>query len=97
MICITAIIRAKPGHEEAVHRALIASGEEGAAHEPGTVGYHVGRDPTNPGVFTTYERFVDRAAMDAHNASTGKRFFDTVGDLLDGPVAFAVTEELWVK
>lgn len=97
MICITAIIKAKPGHEAAVHAALVASGAEGAAHESGTLGYHVGRDPANPALFSTYERFVDRAAMDAHNATTGKRFFDAVGDLLDGPVVFAVTEEIWVK
>lgn len=97
MICITAIIKAKAGHEAAVHAALLASGSEGAAHEPGTLGYHVGRDPENPAVFTTYERFADRAAMDLHNATTGKRFFAAVGDLLDGPVSFAVTEEIWVK
>lgn len=97
MICITAIIKAKRGREAAVQAALVASGAAGAAHKSGTVGYHVGRDPANPAVFTTYERFVDRAAMDAHNATTGKRFFDAVGDLLDGPVSFAVTEEIWVK
>jgi quinol monooxygenase YgiN len=51
----------------------------------------------DPLTFTTYERFVDREAMDLHNATTGKKFFDTVGHLLDGPPAFAICEEIWVK
>jgi quinol monooxygenase YgiN len=97
MITITAIIKARFGHEEEVHQALLASGIEGAASEPGTLGYHVGRAVEDPLTFTTYERFVDREAMDLHNATTGKKFFDTVGHLLDGPPAFAICEEIWVK
>jgi quinol monooxygenase YgiN len=97
MITITAIIKAKPGHEEEVHQALLASGTEGSAHEPGTLGYHVGRALEDQAVFTTYERFADKEAMDHHNATTGKTFFDTVGHLLDGAPAFAVCEEIWVK
>ncbi|HWL71587.1 MAG TPA: putative quinol monooxygenase [Geminicoccus sp.] len=97
MITITAIIKAKPGHEEEVHQALLQCGSEGSAHEPGTLGYHVGRAVEDPAVFTTYERFADREAMDQHNATTGKRFFDAVGHLLDGAPTFAVCEEIWVK
>ena len=97
MITISAIIKAKPGHEEEVHQALLASGTEGSAKEPGTVGYHIGRATEDPLTFTTFERFVDKAAMDQHNATTGKRFFDTVGHLLDGSPVFAICDEIWVK
>ena len=97
MITITAIIKAKPGHEEEVQQALLLSGTEGSANEPGTLGYHVGRAVEDPLTFTSYERFADKDAMDLHNATTGKKFFDTVGHLLDGPPAFAICEEIWTK
>jgi quinol monooxygenase YgiN len=97
MITITAIIKAKPGHEAEVHHALLLSGTAGSANEPGTLGYHVGRAIDDRLTFTTYERFADKDAMDLHNATAGKRFFDTVGHLLDGAPAFAVCEEIWVK
>lgn len=97
MITITAIIKAKPGHEEEVHQALLQSGTEGSIHEPDTIGYHIGRAVDDPLTFTTFERFADKAAMDLHNATTGKKFFDTVGHLLDGAPAFAICEEIWVK
>jgi quinol monooxygenase YgiN len=97
MITITAIIKAKPGHEAEVYQALLTSGTEGSTNEPGTIGYHIGRAVDDPSTFTTFERFTDKAAMDHHNATTGKKFFDAVGDLLDGPPAFAICEEVWVK
>ena len=97
MITLTAIIKAKAGHEEAVHQALLQSATNGAAAEPGTIGYHVGRSTDDPSTFATFERFVDQAAMDLHNATTGKQFFSTVGDLLDGPPVVAICDEVWAK
>ncbi len=56
-------------------------------NEPGTLGFYVSRDLEEPTVFTTYERFADRAAMDAHNGSDGvARFFHATRPILDGPV-----------
>jgi len=39
------------------------------ANEPATVGYYISQDTTDPLVFTTYERYLDRTAMDRHNNS----------------------------
>ena len=96
-ITITAIIRAKAGQADVVHQALLDSGEAVRLNEPDTLGYHIGRDTSDPLVFTTYERFKDQAAMDLHNETTGKTFFATAGECLDGPVTFAVCEEIFTK
>jgi len=37
-----------------------------ARAEPGMVAYQVHRDPSDPRVFTIYERYADAAAYDAH-------------------------------
>src|SRR5918995_1615503 len=69
MLTITAVIRARAGHEEVVERALRAVIAEVKAHEPGTVAYFVGRSQDDPTIFTTFERFVDEAAMTRHSDS----------------------------
>ena len=56
---------ARPGEEDAVARAL-AEIVPIARAEPGMVSYQVHRDPSDPCVFTIYERYVDAAAYDAH-------------------------------
>jgi len=49
-------------------------------------------------VFTTYERFVDRAAMDAHNNSdVVARFFGIAKPILDGDVVLVTAAELSAK
>jgi quinol monooxygenase YgiN len=96
-ITITAIIRAKAGLADLVHKALLDSGENVRMNEPDTLGYHIGRDISDPLVFTTYERFRDQAAMERHNETTGKIFFATAGEALDGPVTFAVCEEIFTR
>ena len=76
MLTITAVIRAKKGHEDTVRRALLEVAENVRSNEPNTIGFFVSQDQTNPSVFTTYERFLDQAAMDAHNNSqVVARFF----------------------
>ncbi|EFH09567.1 putative quinol monooxygenase [Pseudoroseomonas cervicalis] len=94
MISITAILRAREGEGE----ALLAALREVAAHvraaEPGTRGFFVSRDLDDPALFTTYERFADRAAMEAHNGSPAvARFFELAGPLLEGPVTLLQCEE----
>ena len=69
MISITAILRVKPGHEATLRDALIEMIESVKRDEPGTVGYFMSQSIDDPQVFTTYERFVDRAAMERHNNS----------------------------
>jgi len=98
MITITAVIRAKPGHEEAVERALRDVAAHVAANEPETVGYFVSRSLDTPGVFTTYERFTDRAAMERHSDSVAvARFLREVESALDGDIVLYTSNEISAK
>ena len=56
---------AKPGEEDAV-AALLAEIVPLSRAEEGMVTYQVHRDPSDPHVFTIYERYRDAAAYDAH-------------------------------
>ncbi|MEO1190843.1 MAG: putative quinol monooxygenase [Pseudomonadota bacterium] len=97
MIALTAIITVQPGHEETVKDALMTVARHAASEaEPGTLGYHVGQDPDNPTVFTTYERFRDRAAMEAHNGSDSTAaFFAIAKPLLAADPIIQVSSELF--
>jgi quinol monooxygenase YgiN len=98
MIALTAILRAKSGEEERLRELLVDVCARVERHEPGTAAYFIGRDPDEPTVFTTYERYVDRAAMDAHNASPAvKAFFDVATEVLDGAAVIHVTDEIAAK
>lgn len=96
METLTAIIRAKPGHEDKVAAELAKVGEFAAKHEPDTIGFFVAQDPDNPCQFTTYERFTDSAARDRHNNGAGSQgFFSAAGHLLDGEVTIVTATEIW--
>ncbi|WP_207483261.1 putative quinol monooxygenase [Arenibaculum pallidiluteum] len=98
MITITAVIRAKPGTEGTMADALLAVAENVRASEPGTLGFYVSQKLDDPCVFTTYERFADQAAMDAHNGSAAvARFFETAQPILDGPVILEIGREMSSK
>ena len=95
MLSITAVMRAKPGEEAKLLSALLDVAVHVGANEPDTLGFHVSRDLEDPTVFTTYERFADRAAMDAHNGSDAvARFFSIARPILDGPVTLHSCEEV---
>jgi quinol monooxygenase YgiN len=98
MLTITAVIRARKGHEDTMRRALLDVAENVRLNEPNTVSFFVSQDPTNPAVFTTYERFVDQSAMDAHNNSpVVARFFDIAKPILDGDVVLVTSVEISAK
>ena len=98
MLTITAVIRAKKGHEDTMRRALLEVAENVRGSEPNTIGFFVSQDQTNPGVFTTYERFLDQAAMDAHNNSqVVARFFGIAKPILDGDVVLVTGTEISAK
>lgn len=87
MFSITAVLQAKPGEEAKLLAALLDIAVHIRASEPGTLGLHVSRDLDDSMVFTTYERFANRAAMDAHNGSDAvARFFHVTRLTLDGPL-----------
>jgi quinol monooxygenase YgiN len=98
MLTITAIIRAKRGSEIAVRQALIDVADYVRANEPGTIGYFISQDPSDPCLFTTYERFTDKAAMDRHNNSEAvARFLDIAQPILDGDVTLIYAKEISAK
>ena len=95
MITLTAVIRVKPGREAAMNAALLEVAAYVAANEPGTVGYYVSQSGDRPELFTTYERFADRAAMDRHNNSPAvARFVAATKDVLAEPFAVHIGTEL---
>jgi quinol monooxygenase YgiN len=98
MLTITAVIRAKKGHDRALREALLEVAENARANEPDTVGFFVCQNVANPCVFTTYERFANQAAMDLHNNSAVvARFFGIAKPILDGDVTLVMCSELSAK
>ena len=95
MITITAVIRAKSGHEAAMRDALLAVATHVAANEPETIGFFVSQSADDPCLFTTYERFADKAAMDRHNSSAAvATFFGIAKSILDGDVTLVTAKEI---
>ena len=98
MLTITAVIRAKKGHEDTMRRALLEVAENVRINEPNTIGFFVSQDQADPAVFTTYERFPDQAAMDVHNNSqVVARFFGIAKPILDGDVVLVTCTEISAK
>jgi quinol monooxygenase YgiN len=98
MITITAILRARPGAQDAMHQALRDVAAHVAQHEPDTLGYFVSQGRDDPSVFTTYERFADEAAMDRHNNSDAvATFFRIAKPLLDGDAIVHTCREVDAK
>ncbi|MDA0319579.1 MAG: antibiotic biosynthesis monooxygenase [Paracoccaceae bacterium] len=98
MITITAIIRSKTGHEETMKMALLEVAQHVNENEPDTVDFYISQDINNPCVFTTYERFASKAAMEAHNGSTAVGiFFEKAQPILDGDVTLVTAREVSQK
>jgi quinol monooxygenase YgiN len=92
------VIRAKVGQEQVVERALRAVVAAVRAGEPGTLAYVLSQDRDDPTLFTTFERFVDEAAMTRHNGSPAVAdFVAATKDSLAGPVVLHSCRELDVK
>lgn len=94
MQTISAIIRVLPGKEQVMRDALLAVAAHVKANEPQTLGFFVAQGDEDPCVFTTYELFADKAAMDAHNSSEAvATFFAIAKPILDGPVTLVTAIE----
>jgi quinol monooxygenase YgiN len=95
MITITAIIRVKAGQHTAMREALLTVAAHAAANEPETIGFFISQSEDDPCLFTTYERFADKAAMDRHNGSpVVAAFFAIAKPLLDGDVTLVTSQEV---
>lgn len=98
MLAITAVIRVRPGCEQTMHDALLAVACNARDNEAGTIDYFVSQDAQDPCVFTTYERYADREAMEQHNASEAvARFFALAKPLLDGGVTVVTATEVFAS
>ena len=94
MQTITAVIRVLPGKEQIMRDALLAVAAHVKANEPQTLGFFIAQGDADPCVFTTYERFTDKAAMDLHNGSEAvAAFFAIAQPILDGPVTLVTAIE----
>lgn len=98
MLTITAIIRVQAGHEQTMRDGLLTVAANVQRNEPQTIGFFITQDPADPCLFTTYERFVDQAAMDRHNQSAVvAAFFAVATPILDGPVTLVTADEISAK
>ena len=98
MKTITAIIRAKAGAEDAMRDALLKVAENVRINEPDTLGFFISVDEADPRLFTTYERFRDAGARDAHNGSLAvAEFFKVAQPLIEGEVILVTSEEISAK
>jgi len=98
MLALTAVIRVRSGCQQAMHDALLAVARNARDNEPGTLDYFVTQDAQDACVFTTYERYADREAMDRHNNSeTVARFFDLAKPMLDGAVTVVIANEVFAS
>jgi quinol monooxygenase YgiN len=98
MLTITAIIRTKPGHEDTMRNGLLEVAENVRLNEPRTISFFVSQSIETPQVFTTYERFANEAAMNAHNNSeVVARFFAIAKPILDGDVVLVTAMEASAK
>jgi quinol monooxygenase YgiN len=98
MLTITAIIRVRKGEEAVMRQALLDVAGHVRANEPTTIGFHISQDTSDPCLFTTYERFVDQAAMDRHNNSEAvAHFFGIAKPVLDGEVKLVTATEISAK
>lgn len=98
MITITAVIRVKLGTEQIMREAFEAVARFVQKEEPEAISFFISSGIVAPNVFATYERFVDRAAMEAHNNSeVVKKLHRIAGPILDGPIVLEIGEEIFTK
>jgi quinol monooxygenase YgiN len=98
MITITALIRVKKGAEAPMREVLQRVATYARDHEPGTVDFFVTAGLDEPNAFTTYERFVDREAMERHNAAdVVKEVHRVAASILDAPIILETGEEIASK
>lgn len=69
MITISAILRTPKGTEGDMRKSLLDIIQDVKDNEPETLSYFISEDYEDPCIFTTYERFANKAAMDKHNNS----------------------------
>lgn len=64
-VILTAMVKAKPGQEEAVKEALMSMVEP-TRKEPGCLCYNLHQSKADPTLFMFYEQWASQDALDAH-------------------------------
>ena len=64
-VILTAMVKAKPGQEDAVKEALLALVEP-TRKEPGCLCYNLHQSKSDPTQFMFYEQWASKDALDAH-------------------------------
>jgi quinol monooxygenase YgiN len=95
MLTVVAKLEVQAGKEAEFERACRSMIEYVRAAEHDTVTYVLHRSRKDPTAFLFYERYSDRAALEAHTQSAQMaKLFSTIGPLLDGPPEIETYEEI---
>ncbi|MFU0506294.1 putative quinol monooxygenase [Pseudaminobacter sp. NGMCC 1.201702] len=97
MLTITAIIKTPKGIEARVRQSLLAIIDDVKKNEPGTPNYFISQDLNDPCVFTTFERFADKAGMDKHNGSAAVAELYAIVKEVGASVTLVTCEEFAIK
>jgi quinol monooxygenase YgiN len=94
MITLTAKLKAKPGKEDALRKALLALVEPSRA-EAGCIEYILHAIKDDPAAFLFYEIWKDQAALDLHvKTETFTNFIKVKPELVDGDFEIVVLNKL---
>lgn len=93
-VTVFALIKAKPGKEDAVRQGLTALLAPTRV-EDGCLNYDLHESLTDPGTFRFHENWTSRATLDAHLQSAHiRRFIEQVETLLAEPVEIALCKRI---
>jgi quinol monooxygenase YgiN len=77
-------VRVKTGEEQALEALFSELKSKVKENEPGNLYYDLYRSQTEPGCYVVMERYMDKAALDAHKSSAySAHYFPKIRALLD--------------
>jgi quinol monooxygenase YgiN len=83
--------QAKPGREEDL-KTFITAAISPSRNDPGNIDYEAHEIRDRPGAFVIYERWVNRAALDAHlNAPRMTELVPRMLELIEGSIEDGIT------
>jgi quinol monooxygenase YgiN len=80
VIAVTATLKAKPGREQDLARAVQALAQKVRANEPDCKLYQLARSKNDPALFVLLERYTDDAALARH--SNTEYFKAGIGEMM---------------
>jgi quinol monooxygenase YgiN len=95
MVTVVAKLKVQAGKEADFERAARVMIEHVKSAEHSTLTYVLHRARKDPTTFLFYERYTDRAGLDAHSQSPQMAtLFSAIGPMLDGPPQIEMYEEI---